>query len=151
MMDREHSTEDEGTFHLRNYVLDGELLEVDYVENQKVKEGVECDIYVFTDDETRDLAIVRVDPGSRTPLQRVLSGTRTLECYQTGSGRLTVIEVDGKSIEYIFPSEDGDLSVTIEVGQIMQWTADADSVLTFSEVCYPPYQEGRFEDLDLTR
>ncbi len=37
--------------------------------------------------------------------------------------------------------------VVVGVGQIMQWTAPEDTDLVFYEVCDPPYQDGRFEDL----
>ncbi len=64
---------------------------VSYVETQQVKEGVECDIYTFTHDGTQDLAIVRVQRGFKTPLQKVLGGNKTTEGLFKGKGLLEVL------------------------------------------------------------
>ncbi len=54
---------------------------------------------------------------------------------------------DGKSKTYSFKDGDNKPEVVVEIGQIMQWEASKDLDLVFSEVCYPPYKDGRFENL----
>lgn len=128
------------------FTLDGKPAPVRFVETQTVKAGVECDVYVFTDDSSKDLAIVRVSKGYKTPLQRVLLGDKTIEGFYDGVGTLTIRSVNGQSDEYEFGSSDNK-EVLVEVGQIMQWYADGDDNLTFYEICEPPYVDGRFENL----
>ena len=119
---------------------------VHFVETMQVKEGVECDVYEFIDDISKDLAIVRVKKGFKTPLQRIMLGDRTVEGFVSGTGTLTVKDSDEKSQSYSFSgSEKGEVEVS--VGQIMQWYADGEDDLTFYEICWPPYEDGRFENL----
>jgi hypothetical protein len=118
---------------------------VQFVETQTVKEGVECDIYTFDGDSTRDLAIVRVLKGFKTPLQRILLGDKTIEGFMSGNGTLTVREADDTEQTFT-PKTPGD-EVVVGVGQIMQWHANGDSDLTFYEICEPPYEDGRFENI----
>ncbi len=121
---------------------------VKYVETQQVKDGVECDVYTFEDDNTRDLAIVRVAGGFKTPLQRVLKGDKTIEGFLDGKAALTVVSKDGRSQKYTFESEeDKGKEVDVSVGQTMQWSADETTGLVFYEICEPSYEDGRFEIL----
>lgn len=120
---------------------------VRYVETMTVKEGVECDVYSFNDDSSKDLGVVRVDKGTKTPLQRVLEGVTTTEGLLSGKGTLTVQSVDGEFTTFAFDEQNHGDVVVVEVGQIMQWEADQDSELVFYEVCVPPYADGRFENL----
>ena len=130
---------------LTQFTVNNEPLAVHFVETQTVKEGVECDIYTFEGDDSRDLAIVRVIKGYKTPLQRILLGTKTIEGFVEGEGTLTVRSADGAEKMYI-PKLFGE-EVMVETGQIMQWHASGDSNLTFYEICEPPYVDGRFENL----
>ncbi len=126
----------------------GETVAVTFVETQDVKEGVECDVYKIDDDETMDLAVVRVQPGHATPLQLVRSGVRTTEVFSGGSGTLKVTKPDGVTVEHTFTTDSEPCAIEVSVGDTMQWTAGADEVLEFHEVCVPPYDDGRFENLD---
>lgn len=67
----------------------------------------------------------------------------------SGGGTLTVWSTDGAPQAYIF--EPGDMTdkkgVEVAKGQLMQWSADKGVDLVFYEVCTPPYEDGRFEDL----
>ena len=45
---------------LTEFRLNGDVVPVQFVETQVVKEGVTCDIYLFPNDNSKDLAIVRV-------------------------------------------------------------------------------------------
>ncbi|MEK7472179.1 MAG: hypothetical protein AAB624_02950 [Patescibacteria group bacterium] len=118
-----------------------------YVETMTVKDGVECDVYSFNDNGSKDLGVVRVNKGAKTPLQRVLAGVTTTEGFLSGKGTLTVQSMDGEVTAFTFDEQNHGDVVVVEVGQIMQWEADADSELVFYEVCVPPYIDGRFENL----
>lgn len=121
--------------------------QVRYIETMQVKAGVECDTYAFVGDDTQDLAIVRVTKGFKTPLQRVLQGNKTIEGFFSGRGRL-VVQPDGKTVEnYEFDGTTSNTEVEIKVGQLVQWAATDDTDLVFYEICDPPYQDGRFENL----
>jgi len=110
-----------------------------------VKEGVECDVYEFLNDATQDLAIVRVRSGCKTPLQRILLGTKTIEGYVSGEAKLVVTRGDGTTQMFKFGTEEVNDPVIVNVGDIMQWESISD--LIFFEICEPPYEDGRYENL----
>lgn len=121
-------------------------LPVSFVESQGVKAGVTCDVYAFPGDASRDLGVVMVTKGHKTPLQKVLKGDNTIEGFLDGSGMLTVTNDEGTSRHYRFPNSEGVREVLVHVGEIMQWEAIDD--LVFYEICEPPYEDGRFQNLD---
>ena len=55
-------------------VVNSQPVPVTYVETMQVKDGVSCDVYTFDNDNSKDLAIVTVDKGSKTPLQKIQKG-----------------------------------------------------------------------------
>ena len=115
-----------------------------FLESSKVKEGVVCDVYKYKNDDSKDLGIVTVLKGHQTPRQKILKGLKTLEIFKSGKGELSVIRESGASRVYTFP---GDVfEVELHTGDVMQWSAYED--LVFHEVCYPPYEEGRFINLE---
>lgn len=120
---------------------------VRFVETLTVKEGVECDVYAFEDDAKKDLAIVRVERGQKTPLQKVLLGTNTIEGFVNGEGTLRIDTVDGMTQLYEFKDGEEGHEVHVEIGQTMQWHATGPDGLVFYEICEPPYQDGRYENL----
>jgi hypothetical protein len=120
---------------------------VSFIERMQVKEGVECDTYSFVGDATQDLAIVRVTRGFKTPLQKILHGTKTIEGFLEGKGTLVVHLEDGIINTLVLDITSANKEVEVKVGQIMQWTASEDADFVFYEICDPPYQDGRFEDL----
>jgi hypothetical protein len=130
---------------LTDFTYQGETYTVQFVETIQVAEGVSCDTYTFAGDSTRDLAIVTVEKGCKTPRQRVLLGMATVEGYISGEGVLTVETPDKATQTYSFPSA-GNAAVPVQIGQIMQWTA-GDAGLVFYELCEPPYADGRYENL----
>lgn len=73
---------------LEHFRHQGESIEVEFVETMQVKDGVSCDVYRFRDRDTSDLAIVSVDAGAATPMQRVLQGDETVEGFLSGKGAL---------------------------------------------------------------
>ncbi len=131
---------------LKNFTFKGKNHDISYIETQQVKEGVTCDLYTFDNDETRDLAVVTVSKGFKTPLQRVLLGSLTLEGNVSGHGKLTVRNKDGKEYVYDCDNDSERIEIEVVVGQTMQWEA-TDSELVFYEICYPPYTDGRFKNL----
>jgi hypothetical protein len=66
-----------------------------FVETTHVAEGVECEVYTFVENEGRDLGIIKIEPGMKTPLQKVLKGEKTIEGYLSGKGKLTITKPDG--------------------------------------------------------
>jgi hypothetical protein len=124
------------------------VLPIRFIESLTVKDGVIADIYAFENDATKDLAIVHITKGSKTPLQRILKGIKTIEGYMNGNGTLTVIAQDGSRKVYAFTSDTGtdpDTEIEVRIGELMQWSAETD--LNFYEICEPPYEDGRFENL----
>ncbi|MAZ56893.1 hypothetical protein CL653_03815, partial [bacterium] len=113
---------------------------ISFVETSQVKEGIVCDVYSFNTGDSKDLGVVRVSKGYKTPLQRVLKGDKTLEIFQTGQGVLNVTDTDGVEIQHSFPPVTS-AEVEIKVGDLVRWEATED--LIFAEICYPPYQDGR--------
>ena len=116
---------------------------VTFIESSAVKDGVVCDVYEFVGDKSKDLGMVYVQKGCKTPLQLVVGGDKTLEIFQSGRGTLTVTDENNNTREYHFPSEQTE--VEVKIGEAMQWKALDD--LVFAEICYPPYKEGRYKNL----
>lgn len=118
------------------------------METIQVASGVSCDTYSFTNDKSKDLALIHIKPGCKTPLQKVLKGEKTVEGYLSGNGRLVVIGKNETEDCFICNSKSPKPApVTVSIGEIMQWQADNDSPLEAFEICYPPYKEGRFENI----
>ena len=131
-----------------SFSFEGKEQPVLFVETMHVTEGVDCDVYTFGGDSSKDLGIIKVGPGSKTPLQKVLKGDRTIEGYISGKGKLTVTKADGKQEVYVVGGELKEpVVVTVGIGETMQWEADEKSKLTAYEICFPPYEDGRYENL----
>jgi hypothetical protein len=133
---------------LNSFELEGKQLKVIYVETMQVTDGVICHVYEFEGDVTRDLAVIEIEPGAKTPLQKVLLGDNTLEGYLSGKGSLSVTSIDGNT-EKLIVDENTKLPFTkeVKIGEKMQWKADKEVGLTVYEICYPPYQDGRYQNL----
>jgi len=58
---------------LTSFTVDDRPVPVVFVETMDVKEGVVCDVYKIEGDDTRDLAIVTVRKGCKTPASRPCS------------------------------------------------------------------------------
>lgn len=125
---------------------EGALLDVEFVATAPVTKGVVSHVYRFRNDGSRDLAIVEVEPGCKTPLQRVVGGVKTIEGWMSGTGTLAITDASENEYRYEFrvpPFR----PVPVQHGELMQWHADAARPLVFFEICVPPYEPGRFEDL----
>lgn len=134
--------------HMNTFDFEGVSQPVSFVETMDVTTGVQCDVYKFIDDSSKDLGIIRIEPGAKTPLQKVLQGDRTIEGYLSGKGKLVITKPDKTKVEYpVSESTQKPFTVTVAVGEIMQWKADEDSPLVAYEICFPPYADGRYENL----
>lgn len=118
------------------------------METMHVTDGVDCEVYTFDGDPSKDLGIIKVKPGCKTPLQKVLKGDRTVEGYISGKGKLTVTKTDGRQEVYLVGGETkAPFSMTVGIGELMQWEADGESELVAYEICFPPYEDGRYENI----
>ena len=132
---------------LQSFNFEGKERPVSFVETMQVADGVECDVYRFTEDESKDLGVIKVESGKKTPLQKVLQGEKTIEQSISGVGKLIVTKQDGTH-DVLIADESNYVLRIVNVGEMMQWEAGPDSDLVAAEICYPPYQEGRFENID---
>ncbi len=120
---------------------------IQFQETIPVKEGVSCDVYSYENSKEKDLGIITVDSGKKTPLQKVLKGDKTLEGFMSGSGILTVKKESGEEVAYEVDKDSDVKEVEVKVGQYMQWEATGDGLI-FYEICYPPYEDGRYENIE---
>jgi hypothetical protein len=134
---------------LSEFSYGGETLEARLVESVQVAEGVVCDVYEHPGTKDRDLGIITIQPGCKTPLQKVVSGSETIEGWVSGRGRLMITRVDGSRVVHEVDERGGvEFSCVVEVGEMMQWEADEESELVAFEICYPPYEPGRYENIE---
>ena len=76
----------------------------------------------------------------------MLLGEKTVEWYVSGKGKLTLTKSDGE--QAVFNADGSEpVVVTVNVGETMQWEANPDSNLVAFEICIPPYEDGRFENI----
>lgn len=130
------------------FEFEGTSQSTSFVETVDVKTGVQCDVYTFNNHKEKDLGIIHLAAGCKTPLQRVLQGDRTIEGYISGRGKLVITRADGTKKEYIVDEiTQKPFEVNVAIGETMQWQADADSQLEAYEICFPPYRDGRYENL----
>ena len=61
---------------LNSFNFEGKDMSVNFIEMMEVVEGVECDVYEFIGDKSKDLGIIRIKAGGKTPLQKVLKGEK---------------------------------------------------------------------------
>jgi len=131
---------------IETFSFRGETLSAQLIETIQVFPGVVCDAYLHPETKERDLGVIYIDAGLRTFPQKVLKGEETIEGYISGKGRLIIRKANGERLVFeVGPESDG-FSQNIEVGDIMQWQADENLVVF--EVCYPPYEDGRYENLE---
>ena len=132
---------------LEKFSNQGSDLIVTFVESVPVKPGVTCDVYIHPETGERDLGIITIEPGEKTPLQKVLEGELTIEGYLSGEGTLTITHVDGTtSVMKVDSSAEG-FCYSVGLGECMQWEAGPNQQLVVFEICFPPYKEGRYQDI----
>ena len=121
---------------------------ITFVESYEVVSGVTCDVYSYNNQTSKDLAIVTVLAGHKTPLQRVLQGSKTIEGFVSGEGALQIIDTNNEKQTYTFSDKLSTPPQVVQINQCMQWTASREHDLVFFEECHPPYKEGRFENIN---
>ncbi len=131
---------------LETFTHGDKALRTEFIETTNVAPGVVCDVYYHPETQERDLGIIYIEAGKKTPLQKVLSGDETIEGYISGKGKLLILKPSGEKLEFEVGPDNEGFSHTIEVGDIMQWQA-IENLVVF-EICFPPYWEGRFKNLD---
>jgi len=139
---------EQNTTILKSFNFEGNEQLVSYVETMHVVEGVDCEVYTFDGDSSKDLGIIKISYGCKTPLQKVLKGDKTIEGYVSGRGKLTITKPEGKQEIYIAEEASEPISVVVEIGELMQWEADKDSDLVAYEICFPPYEDGRYQNIE---
>ena len=130
---------------LESFTYKDQTLATRFIESAEVFPGVRCDVYDHPETQQRDLGIIHIEAGKKTQPQRVLNGEQTIEGYISGKGRLTIVKPTGEKLEFPVGPDTKNFSYAVDVGDIMQWQA-VDQLVVF-EICYPPYAEGRFENL----
>lgn len=133
---------------MSEHLVEFQHQQVTFIRTDQIKNGVECDVYEFVNDSSKDLAIVRVKANHSTPLQKVLAGDSTIEGYLNGEGQLVVSDAKGHTTVYSY-TEIGQATnpVSVYIGETMQWHAGTKG-LVFYEICTPPYEDGRFINQD---
>lgn len=133
---------------LEKFEFEGVSQPAEFIETMEVTDGVKCDVYKFTGDNTKDLGIIKIEAGKKTPLQKVLKGDRTIEGHVSGKGKLMINRTNGTSETFeVTDNQPEPLSVSVGIGDTMQWESAADSKLVAYEICFPPYEDGRYENL----
>lgn len=130
---------------LVSFNFEGQEQAVSFIETTHVVDGVICEVYSFVDDDTKDLGIIKISPSKKIPLQKVLKGEKTIEGYISGKGKLTITKPDGKQEEFV--ADGSPLTAIVNIGELMRWEADPDLDLVAFEICFPPYEDGRFKNI----
>jgi hypothetical protein len=121
---------------------------IKFIETIHVTQGVICDVYEFLNDKNKDLAIIHIHTGCKTPLQKVLKGDKTIEGYLSGKGKLVVKRKNGKMNVFQFNNKkQKNTEILVNIGDTMQWIAGTKSLLVVYEICFPPYKDERYENL----
>lgn len=130
--------------HLTEFEFEGQKQKVSFIETTNVAQGVKCDIYKFEGDGSKDLGVIKIGPNCKTPLQKVLKGDKTIEGYISGEGKL-IVTTGGK--DKIYQAKESEkFSVDVNIGETMQWQAGEKPLVAY-EICFPPYEDGRYENL----
>ena len=124
-------------------------LAVKFRKATQVAPGVVCEEFDCVDKPEMDIGIIRIDPGAKTPPQKLLSGTRTVEGFLSGAGALFVTPEGGEfeSFSFGMTNRIGRKFAELQPGDVVQWVAAPDSELVAIEMCWPPFSEGRFENV----
>ena len=122
----------------------GEMIK--YIETSTVQEGVTCDVYEFVNSASKDLGIINISKGFRSPRQLIVGGEETYQIHRKGEAILRIWKSENTKEPmhvYHFPGDAPE--VLVEKGNIMEWQAIGD--MEYAEICVPPYKDGRFKNL----
>lgn len=138
---------------LETFRFKGQLLPVKHVKTVAEAPGVTSDVYTFLTRNmlratNRDLAILHFEPGASLPRQRMVQGITTVEGFISGDGILHIVRANGQEETHFFRGRNsGRPIVEVHMDDIMQLRAFKRSPFESFEICYPPYTDGRFQDL----
>ena len=136
--------------NLTEFTFDGRAYTVAKTGEMAVANGVICDTYEVPEvDDEWDLGIIKVEPGASTPRQLVIGGTRTVEAHLAGSGWLMIapgLLFESPDRHVFNEDEQPGRHVDVRQGEVMQWVVGTTGLVA-AELCWPPYQDGRFLDL----
>lgn len=113
---------------------------VSFISSSEVKKWVICDVYEFEWNNEKDLWIIYITSWNSTPKQKILKWDKTIEWIISWIW------------SFIFNwkenicNEKEQNTFELNIWDTMQWKADTD--LVFYEICYPPYDDWRFKNLD---
>lgn len=124
----------------------GKSLPVESQGSETVVDGVVCEVFRFTGMTACDLAIVTMEPFAKTPIQVVRDGLVTFEEAITGDEGTRLRVLRGGKYEVVQCGPDIPRTPILP-SDVMQWTAGVKGAI-FSEICWPPFEEGRFGTLD---
>ncbi len=130
---------------MKTFRYEDQDLPVSFVETIDVQEWVQCDVYDFVDDSSKDLWVVRLEKWVSSPYQLVVWWDKTLLGYISGNGKF-IFETDEWVFEYKM-RKGIKFEFLINKWEKMKWIADNDSELMYYEVYLPPYRDGRYLDL----
>lgn len=116
-----------------------------FIETQQVTDGVACDVYAFTADSTKDLGIIHIEAGASTPKRLILKGDKTVEGFLAGEADFAFSKATEGDSLFGYTDDSYGNDTTLGVGDTMQWSAIQDSVCY--EICYPSYEDRRFEQV----
>ncbi len=133
---------------LETFAHNNQTLPIQFIERTEVTSGVVCDVYKFINENEKDLGIITISPGKKTPKQLILDGEKTVEGYVSGKGKLYVRKKDQlESIYEVGGNQTVNFSIELKKGDSRQWLASNGDELCVYEICYPPYQDGRFKTI----
>lgn len=69
---------------LDTFNFDGNVLKLHFEARSEVVAGVVCDVYSHPETSAQDLGIITIEPGMKTPLQKVLKGEKQLRAIYLG-------------------------------------------------------------------
>lgn len=55
---------------IKSFNFEGEEQSVSFVETMHVTDGVDCDVYTVDGDKSKDLGIIKIKPGKKTPYKK---------------------------------------------------------------------------------
>jgi hypothetical protein len=106
---------------------------------------VMCNVYAFSADSTKDLGVIHIKAGASTPKQLILKGDKTVEGYLAGEADFVFSKTAESDTVLGYSDDSYGNDTTLGIGDTMQWSAIRNSVCY--EVCYPSYEDGRFEQV----
>jgi dipeptidase E len=123
-----------------SFNMGNEIRDIAFITSEHVTEGIDSDVYSFLDNSTQILTITKVKKGSKTPLEKITTGSKIVEGFIKGKGTLTVHLESGTQNTYYFETAGFNKPVDVKIGQSVQWTAPLDADLVYYKIRDIPQQ-----------